>query len=137
MWTKVPNVQDGTQFFTRVRVLENDTACMLDGGSMVNTITEDWLVNLINRMSRSGIRMKDPQSPIVQLEKWPEDESVRGVAGGKVVPLVGAVVLKMTMCEHQKNTGKPIMTKLLPMDPPIGLECFLAQLPLTTLLVAG
>ena len=39
-WTDVPNSYEGTQFFTRVGIGGEEMNCMLDSGSMVNTITE-------------------------------------------------------------------------------------------------
>ena len=95
----MPNQTDGTQFFTRVKVGDSDVHCMLEGGSQVNTITENFLVDLLNSQRALGIKMGDTKHPILQLEKWPEDESVRGVAGGALVPLVGAVVLRMRLCK--------------------------------------
>ena len=52
--------------------------------------------------------MGDPNHPILQLEKWPEEESVRGVAGGALVPLVGAVALRIKLCKKDAHTGPDV-----------------------------
>ena len=74
VWKEVPNCQEGTQFFTRVRCGEENTPAMLDGGSMVNSITEMYVVHTCNRMKGLGIPFKDKRHPVVQFEKWPEGE---------------------------------------------------------------
>ena len=84
---------------------------MLDGGSQVNTITENFLVDLLNSQKSLGIKMGDERHPILQLEKWPEEESVREVAGGALVPLVGAVVLNMKLCKKGTSSGPDVKVR--------------------------
>ncbi len=51
-----------------------------------------------------NIPLNDKRHPVLQLEKWPEEESVRGVAGGVTVKLVGSVVFRITM--YRKGTSE-------------------------------
>ena len=78
---------------------------------MVNSVTEVYLVHIINTYRSMNIPMSDQRHPIVQLETWPEKECVRGVAGGKTVPLVGGVVMRLTMPEKGTNKGPNILVR--------------------------
>ena len=76
---------------------------MLDGGAAVNTVPEDTIVAILNEQKALDISLNDKRHPIKQLERWKNKEELRGVAGGKTVPLIGAVVLELQMLE----AGKP------------------------------
>ena len=106
IWTAVPNNQEGTQFFTRVKVGEEYMRCMLDGGSQVNSITEEQVCAIMNDQKAREIKLDDPKHPIIQLEKRPQKECVRGVAGGKTVPLLGAVVMCVIMCKREADRSR-------------------------------
>ena len=84
---------------------------MLDGGSMVNTITESHLVHILNTQRSMGVALDDKRHPVKQMENWPDEEAVRGVAGGKTVPLLGAVILEITMAERGTNQGPNIRAR--------------------------
>ncbi len=81
---------------------------MLDGGSGVNSTTEELMVKILNENRARGISLGDERHPVVQLERWDRGEELRGVAGGKTIPLVGSVVLKVTMLELGKDTGPEV-----------------------------
>ena len=81
---QVANSNDGTQFYTRVIVGGKNVRAMLDSGSGVNSFTEDWLVGVLNTHRKLGVMVSDSRHPVKQLERWPEKEAVRGVAGGKL-----------------------------------------------------
>ena len=74
--------RSGIQFFTEVEIGMSRHSLMCDGGSGVNSTTEELVVQLINENSAVGITMGDPRHPIRQLGKWKHTESLRGVAGG-------------------------------------------------------
>ena len=78
---------------------------------MVNSITEDQVVHIFNVNKQKGIKLGDKRHPILQLERWPAEECIRGVAGGKPVPLIGAVVIRLTMPEAGRNTGPDIKVR--------------------------
>ena len=78
---------------------------MIDGGSALNSTTEELVIQLINENVEAGIRFGDRRHPIVALEKFTEEEAVRGVAGGARVPLVGSVVINVEMIQVRKETG--------------------------------
>ena len=102
-WKEVDNELQGTQYLTRFGIGKRTEVVMLDGGSGVNSITEDTVVAILNEQKAAGISLSDKQHPVKQLEHWKQREELRGVAGGKTVPLIGAVVLEMQLLE----VGKP------------------------------
>ena len=83
---------------------------MMDGGSGVNSIPEDTVVAILNEQRAAGISLSSNQHPVKQLENWRQREELRGVAVGKTVPLIGAVVLELQCLEvgraktHKCNT---------------------------------
>ena len=81
---------------------------MIDGGSAVNSTTEELVLDILNECSAAGIRLSDRKHPIRQLERWKHKEGLRGVAGAKTVPLIGSVVLSVNMIELGKNDGPEI-----------------------------
>ena len=111
VWTNVENDRNGTQFYTKGLIGGSAFEIMLDGGSGVNSITEEQVLSILNEMKVANIPLNDKRHPIVQLEKWPVKEELRGVAGGKSVPLLGSVVLKITMLELGKTTGPEIKAR--------------------------
>ena len=85
--------------------------CMLDGGSGVNSTTEELVLQILNEQERAGIPLNDPRHPIKKLEKWKHNEAIRGVAGSKKFRLVGAVVVAMKMIELGKDDGPEILVR--------------------------
>ena len=90
---------------TRVGIGDRAEVVMLDGGSGVNTVPEDTIVSILNEQTQSGINLSDRRHPVKQLESWKQREEPRGVAGGKTVPLIDAVVLELTLTEIGKQNG--------------------------------
>ena len=78
---------------------------MIDGGSGVNSTTEELVLQLPEEHRSAGISLSDPRHPIKNLEEWKHQEALRGVAGGAAVPLLGSVVIGVTMLEIGKNDG--------------------------------
>lgn len=110
-WVDHANDHQGTQFHTRVRVGGVNVQCMLDGGSIVNTVTESYIVNLLNQQERTGVTISDQRHPVIQLEQWPEQDFVRDVAGNKPAPLVGGVVLRVMMLQKGTDKGPEIKVR--------------------------
>ena len=65
---------------------------------------EDTVVGILNHCKSEGIALSSAAHPIKQLENWKNPEELRGVAGGKTVPLLGSVVIELQCLE----VGKPI-----------------------------
>ena len=76
---------------------------MLDSGAGLNTIPEEVVLDVINSCEQAGVNMSDERHPIVELQRWPNEEKCSGVAGGATVPMVGAVILVLTFVD--RNTG--------------------------------
>ena len=81
---------------------------LLDTCAGTNSVTEEVVVGIRNKALSDGISPSSPNYPIVQLEKWPHDEVINGVASGKPVPLLGGVVLRIMFREVGKETGPTI-----------------------------
>ena len=92
-WKEGPRDSSGIQYFTRGRVGLSTHEFMLDGGSGVNSTTEELIVRILNEHSSAGISLSDKRHPIKALERWSHEEALRGVAGGINVPLLGAAVV--------------------------------------------
>ena len=69
------------------------------------------MVHILNVHRNAGFALNDKRHPILQLEKWQFKEELRGIAGGKSVPLLGSVVLRITMLELGKDTGPDIKAR--------------------------
>ena len=80
VWPTVPNAAPGFQFHTQVSIGKAILACMLDGGSSINSITEDLLVQILNECRIAGIRLGDPRHPARKLEEWLKEDRVTGIA---------------------------------------------------------
>ena len=93
----VPRDISGFQFHTRWRMGLSTHDIMLDGGSSVNSTTEELVLQLLNENAAAGIRLDDKRHPIKALERWNHQESIRGVAGGVTVELLGSVVINVTL----------------------------------------
>ena len=108
-WVEVQNDQEGTQFHTKVDIGAVPFEMMLDGGSGVNSVTEELVLWILNDQAKKGVPLSDRRHPIKRLEKWPMKEELRGIAGGKNVELVGSVVLRIMMVELGKKTGPDVL----------------------------
>eukprot|EP00969_Alexandrium_andersonii_P005038 218312-Alexandrium_andersonii.AAC.1 len=58
---------------------------LLDGGAAVNAVTEKLVVGCVNCANDYGLSLKDPSYPIVQSERYSENEAVTGIAKGHAV----------------------------------------------------
>jgi hypothetical protein len=110
-WTEVPEDRSGIQFFTRGRVGLTTHDFMLDGGSGVNSTTEELVLKVLNENQAAGISLDDKRHPIKQFERWAHEEALRGVAGGKNVPLLGAVIVAVHLIELGKNDGPEVLVR--------------------------
>ena len=84
---------------------------MLDGGSGVNSTTEELVIEILNENRAAGINLGDRRHPVIQLEYWQRPEQLSGVAGGKTVKLLGAVVMRVMMLKMGENTGPEIKVR--------------------------
>ena len=98
VWTRTKHDTSGTQYYTRMKAGEYYTELMLDGGSKLNSTTEEEILKVLNIHRAKGIKLGDPSHPIKQLERWDTPAHLNGVASGKPVRLVGAAVVSMQIC---------------------------------------
>ena len=104
-WKEVPNDYSGYNYRTRTHIVGVPVETLCDGGAGVNSVTEEVVVGAINHAHAQGIYSDNPRYPVVQLEYWPNEERVTGIASGHHVQILGAVVLRVQMTELGKKTG--------------------------------
>ena len=102
-WTASRNESRGCQWYTKALFGALWLEVMLDSGAGLNTIPENALLSIINANEEAGIKMSDERHPVVELQSWTETEYCRGVAGGASVPMIGGVILAVTLVD--RNTG--------------------------------
>ena len=110
-WVDEPHDDSGVQFFTQLRIGRSYHKVMLDTGSAVNSVTEELVLQVLNEKSNAGMGLNDPRHPVKQLGSWKHRETLRGVAGGAAVPLVGTVVVGLTMVEAGKDNGPEVRVR--------------------------
>ena len=110
-WTTADHDNSGIQFFTKVRVGLSVHQVMLDGGSGVNSTTEELVLKVLNENAAAGTPLSDKRHPFKQFERWKHTEGLRGVAGAKTVPLIGAVVVRVNMIELGKQDGPEVLCR--------------------------
>ena len=81
-WEFAPNDESGIQFFTEGLVGLSEHSIMIDGGSGVNSTTEELVLSLLEENRKAGISLSDKSHPIKRFEKWKHREALRCVAGG-------------------------------------------------------
>jgi len=109
VWKLGPKDDSGIQFYTDVLIGVSEHSVMIDGGSGVNSTTEELVLEILEENRKAGIGLADKRHPIKNLEKWEHEEALRGVAGGKSVPLLGSVVMAVKMVELGKDTGPEVL----------------------------
>ena len=66
VWSKAKHDTSGTQYYTRMKAGEYFTELMLDGGSKLNSTTEEEILKVLNIHQSKGIKLGDPNHPIKQ-----------------------------------------------------------------------
>ena len=93
------NGQLGYNYRTEVRLAKIPVVELLDGGTGINSVTEEMLVGMLNKCWADKIPSDNNAWPVVQLEKWPRAENVMGIAAGKPLSLVGSAALRVRFCD--------------------------------------
>ena len=94
-WVETANERGGYQYKTVCKVFGREVEMLLDGCAGSNNVTEEFVTGLINCALKAGLQANDTGFPVVQLERWPLEEVVNGIAKSAPVPLVGGVVFKV------------------------------------------
>ncbi len=110
-WTLAEQDKSGIQYYTTARMGLSTHSVMLDGGSGVNSTTEEIILQLLNENEAAGISLSDKRHPIKKLENWNHSEALRGVAGGVNVPLLGAAVVAVHLLEIGKQDGPEVLVR--------------------------
>ena len=88
-WAHADNGQHGYNYRTEVKIAKQKVVALLDGGSGINSVTEEMLVGMLNKCWAENIPSSSELWPVVQLEKGPQAEMVMGIAAGKPLTLAG------------------------------------------------
>ncbi len=94
-WKQADNGQQGYSYRTVVTIGNLPVTALLDGGSGINSVTQEMLVGVLNRAWADGVPTDSLLWPVVQLEKWPEADNVMGIAAGTPLRLLGSAVLRV------------------------------------------
>ena len=94
-WVAADNGQHGYNYRTEVKIANTKVVALLDGGSGINSVTEEMLVGMLNKCWDEKTPRDSKLWPVIQLEKWPQAEMVMGIAAGKPLTLAGSAVLRV------------------------------------------
>ena len=86
----------GYQYQTELKILDKYAGCLLDGCAGCNSVTEELVVGAIKAALKSNIPANSSKFPVVQLECWPKEEVVMGLANGAPINLKPAAVIGVT-----------------------------------------
>jgi hypothetical protein len=110
-WKQVENAKGGYQYQTEVKIMNRYVGCLLDGCAGCNSITEEVVVGAIREALRSGIDPSSDQFPVAQLERWPKEEVVMGLANGAPIKLKGAAVLRVTFPDVSGRKDRQVLVR--------------------------
>ena len=110
-WKQVENAKGGYQYQTEVKIMNRYVGCLLDGCAGCNSITEEVVVGAIREALRSGIDPSSDQFPVAQLERWPKEEVVMGIANGTPIKLKGAAVLRVTFPDVSGRKDRQVLVR--------------------------
>ena len=83
------NGQHGYNYRTEVKIANTKVVVLLDGGSGINSVTEEMLIGMLNKCWAEHTPRDSKLCPVIQLEKWPQAEMVMGIAASKPLTLAG------------------------------------------------
>ncbi|CAK8990984.1 unnamed protein product, partial [Durusdinium trenchii] len=110
-WTESPNCKGGYQYQTEVKVLDRYVGCLLDGCAGCNSITEEVVMGAIRAALQQGIGPDSEKFPVAQLERWPQEEVVMGLANDAPIKLKGAVVMRVQMPDVNGQKVEEILVR--------------------------
>ena len=102
-----PHDYSGHQYWVYVGMGMMNQPVMLDTCSAVNSTTEELVVELLNFHESNGVELGDPKHPVIQLGKWNKPEQISGVASKKTVPLIGTVVIRVSLTRMGNEANSP------------------------------
>ena len=75
-WVHADSGQHGYNYRTEVKIAKQTVVALLDGGSGINSVTEEMLLGMLNKCWAEKIPSDSKLWPVVQLEKWLQAERV-------------------------------------------------------------
>ena len=110
-WREAENAKGGYQYQTEVKIMDRYVGCLLDGCAGCNSITEEVVVGAIREALRSGVSPTSDRFPVAQLERWPKEEVVMGLANGAPIKLRGAAVLRVTFPDVGGKKAREVLVR--------------------------
>ena len=98
-WVEADNGQHGYNYRTEIKIANTKVLALLDGGSGINSVTEEMLIGMLNKCWEEKTPRDSKLWPVIQLERWPQAEMVMGIAAGKPLTLAGSAVLLVHFCD--------------------------------------
>ena len=100
-----------TQFITECVIGGKTYPLTWDSCSAINTIPDEVLLDILNSQAAQGVRTDSKDRSVVELGRREEEEHLRGVASGKLVPVPGLAALNIMFPELGKNAGPTILSR--------------------------
>ena len=110
-WKPTENSKGGYQYQTEVKILGRYVGCLLDGCAGCNSVTEELVVGAIKAALKDSISTDSSKFPVAQLECWPKEEVVMGLANGAPINLKGAAVIRVTFPEVTGKKDREILVR--------------------------
>ena len=85
--------------------------CLLDGCAGCNSIAEEVVVGAIRTALEQGIGPGNDKFPVAQLERWPQEEVVMGLANDAPIKLKGAVVMRVLLPDVNGQKTEEILVR--------------------------
>ena len=85
--------------------------CLLDGCAGCNSVTEELVVGAIKAALKDNIPADSSKFPVAQLECWPKEDVVMGLANGAPINLKGAAVIRVTFPDVTGKKDREILVR--------------------------
>ena len=111
-WMEAPNLKGGYQYESECQILDKKVPLLLDGCAGCNSCSEELIAAMITYALNNGVLPNDKRFPIAQLEKWPLQECVQGLAKSTPVDLKGGAVLRVALVDMSGQKSKNILVRV-------------------------
>ena len=110
-WKLTENSKGRYQYQTEVKILGRYVGCLLDGCAGCNSVTEELVVGAVKAALKDNIPAHSSEFPVAQLECWPKEEVVMGLANGAPINLKGAAVIRVTFPDVTGKKDREILVR--------------------------
>ena len=111
-WVEAPNLKGGYQYESECQILDKKVPLLLDGCAGCKSCSEELIAAMITYALNNGVLPNDKRFQIAQLEKWPLQECVQGLAKSSPVDLKGGAVLRVALVDMSGQKSKSILVRV-------------------------